>query len=119
MDVAPGDELSYLTMTDDELLHQLRAARPAVDFPAHFQRETWSRIEAAELSSAAGSPGFWGTLLQWVARPVPAMAAVAVMIGGGCLLAVLAGKAHHRQMAEAGYLRSISPFAAARLHPQP
>ena len=106
-------------MTDDELLHQLRAARPVVDIPAHFQRETWSRIEASELSPAARGTGIWGALLQWVARPVPALAAVALMIGGGCLLAVLAGKTNQRQMAEASYLRSISPFAAARLHSQP
>ena len=106
-------------MTDDELLHQLRAAQPAVEFPVQFQRETWSRIEAAELSPSPRGTGFWGALLHWVARPVPALAAVALMIGGGCLLAVMAGKAHHRQMAEAGYLRSISPFAAARQHPQP
>lgn len=106
-------------MTDDDLLHQLRAARPAVAFPAEFQRETWSRIEAAELSAGSCGPGFWSALLQWVARPLPALAAVAIMIGGGCLLAIMAGKADQRQVAEAGYLRSISPFAAARVHAQP
>jgi hypothetical protein len=103
-------------MTDDELHHQMRRARPNFDFSPDFQREIWGRIEATENTAPAYRLGsLWAGLLRWLARPVPAVGLAVVMGSAGCLLAVVREPKTDRNVAEAIYLKSVSPFAAAKL----
>jgi hypothetical protein len=103
-------------MTDDELHHQMRRVRPNFDFSPDFQREIWGRIEATENTAPAYRlASLWAGLLRWLARPVPAVGLAVVMGSTGCLLAVVREPKTDRAIAEANYLKSVSPFAAAKL----
>jgi hypothetical protein len=99
-------------MTDDELSQKLRAARPSLAFPADFQREIWGRIEASELGT---SDPLFTRLMGWLAQPVPAFALLVFMGGMGCLLGLISQRSGSVALAEQGYVKSVSPFAAAHL----
>ena len=105
-------------MNDDELIQRMRTSRPAISFNADFSREIWGRIEAEErLGFFATFSGPWRSLLGWIARPVPAVALTVTMGVVGCLLAT-SNKRPQGQPAEFAYIKSVSPFAAAKIpHP--
>ena len=104
-------------MTDDELHHQMRRVRPNFDFSPDFQREIWGRIEAAENTiPACRLASLWTGLLRWLARPIPAVGLAVVMGGAGCLLAMVREPKANQNVAQATYLKSVSPFLAARLN---
>lgn len=104
-------------MTDDELHQRLRQSPLPIEFPVDFQREIWARIEAAGSgTSAYPAVAIWARLLGWIERPVPAVAMAVVMGGTGCLLAVVLEHRSERRMAESAYVKSVSPFAAAKLN---
>ncbi len=102
-------------MNDDELFQKLRNSRPSCVFPADFQREVWGRIEAEErLSFSASVVERWRSLLGWIARPMQAIALAVIMGVTGCLLAA-GSKRQQNQPAERMYIKSVSPFAAAKI----
>ena len=117
MAIDPKSSISF-AMTDDELHHRMREARPSLTFPPDFQREIWGRIEAAEIGRSTSVVTLLGArLLGWVARPTAAVALAALMGGAGCLAAMMVGRRSAHQLAEMRYLKSVSPFAAANLDP--
>lgn len=102
-------------MNDDELFQKLRSSRPSCAFPSDFQREIWGRIEAEEgLTFSASVVERWRSLLGWIAHPVQAIALAVVMGAIGCLLAT-GSKRGQNQPAEMMYIKSVSPFAAAKI----
>jgi hypothetical protein len=108
---------TIITMTDDELHQRMSRSRLPIDFPVDFQREIWGRIEAAECSGLADRASvLWAGLLGWIARPVPAVALAVLMGVTGGLLAMAVGYRSERPVAEMVYLKSVSPFAAAKLN---
>jgi len=103
-------------MTDDELDERIRGARARLAFPADFQREIWGRIEATESgASPIWLASLWREWLLRIARPVPAVVLVVLMGGGGYVLARVVGGGNARAGEEWTYVRSVSPFAAARI----
>ncbi len=102
-------------MNDDELYHRLRASKPNLPFPAGFQREIWDRIAASEVQNPiARIFSRWPDMIGLIARPIPAVClAFAMGIAGG-LFAVAKGQKDINQLAEARYVKSVSPFEAAK-----
>ena len=105
-------------MNDDELMQKLRSSRPALSFPDEFQREIWGRIESAERPGFfARAAGRWQSLLDWIARPVPAVALTLATGVLGCLIATTSNRSPSPP-AETVYIKSVSPFAAAKIGAQ-
>jgi di/tricarboxylate transporter len=103
-------------MTDDLLHQQLRNARPTVPLPSTFQGDVWGRLEAAEWAREQGSAShILQRCLAWLSRPIPAVALVLLTGSVGCLVAAFANKAEPEKQRETVYIRSVSPFAAAKL----
>ena len=77
-------------MNDDELDSLIRQTHPKPEFPASFQREVWAQIAVAEQQSwATPWKQFSQMLFLWLARPVPAVATVTVMLVAGISLGSL------------------------------
>jgi hypothetical protein len=106
-------------MNDEELYHQLRTSKPNLSFPADFQRKIWDRIATTPRENLiARLLSRWQNVIGLLARPVPAIClALAMGVGGGLLAAVL-GQQQTRQLAEARYVKSVSPFEAAKALPR-
>ncbi len=104
-------------MDDERLYEQMHRARPKFAFPPDYQREIWGRVEAAEL---APRTRMGAQILDWLARPLPALALLLITGLLGCLLAALpkrrgGSKPQEMSAVEMRYVRSVSPFAAAKL----
>ena len=106
-------------MNDDEIDSLIRQTHPKPEFPASFQREVWAQIAVAEQQSwAAPWKQFSQMLFLWLARPVPAVATVAVMLVAGISLGSLTAPDQSESMRTA-YLASINPLKAAHASMQP
>lgn len=105
-------------MNDTELDELIRHSHPEPEFPASFQRDVWTGIALAESRSwsarlARGSESLFGLL----ARPTPALAAVALMLVAGAALGRLAPGGDDVRPTRDSYLASIDPLRVETLLP--
>lgn len=106
-------------MNDDELDSLIRQTHPKPEFPASFQREVWAQIAVAEQQSwSAQWKQFCKMLFLWLARPVPAVATVTVMLAAGISLGSLTAPDQSESMRTA-YLASINPLNKIHTSMQP
>ena len=85
----------------------LRSARPNALLPSTFQHTVWRRIEVAAETTTSGQITQWlSTLFGLLARPLPASAAVMVMVGAGLWL----GSREAGSIDKLSYIHSVSPF---------
>lgn len=101
-------------MNDDQLHQLLRSVELKPEFPPSFQRNVWARIQLEEsLSWKVKLQTTFETFFHWMARPVPAMATVALTIALGASLAFTEENRSKHATAQLAYIESVSPFAAA------
>ena len=106
-------------MNDDELDSLIRQTQPKPEFPASFQREVWAQIAVAGQQSWAGQWQRWSQMLFiWLARPLPAVATVTVMLTAGISLGSLTAPDRGEAMRTA-YFASINPLDAVHTTMQP
>ena len=105
-------------MNDDELDFLIRQTQPKPEFPASFQREVWAQIAVAGQQSWAGLWQRWSQMLfLCLARPLPAVATVAVMLTAGISLGSLTAPDRGEAM-RTTYFASINPLHPAHLPTQ-
>ena len=100
-------------MNEEHLNQLLHAWKVETETPPSFQREVWRRIELAEPPCPAPS-GWLALFLNWVARPVPAVAVCAVALAVGITAGGFARSGPAPSAAEA-YADSINPLAKLAL----
>lgn len=106
-------------MNDDEIDSLIRRTHPKPEFPATFQREVWAQIAVAEQQSWSSQWKQWSQMLfLWLARPLPAVACVTVMLATGISLGSLTTPDQSASMREA-YFASINPLKSAHSSMQP
>lgn len=106
-------------MNDDELDSLIRQTHPKPEIPASFQREVWARIAVTEQQSWSGQWQQWSRMLfLWIARPLPAVATVTVMLVSGISLGSLTAPDRSDVMRNA-YVDSINPLNASHNAMQP
>lgn len=97
-------------MKDSELDQLLKAAGTPDQTTAGFQRDVWSRIEAAETNGwRRGLDRIVGRFLEFFALPPVAVATCAAMVITGAWFGLESGKSN--PAGEVRYVQSISPFA--------
>ena len=102
-------------MNDNELHALIRQTHPKPEFPASFQRDVWACIAVVEQQTWAAR---WQQLLQWIARPAPALAMVLIMLAAGIALGGITASGHSENMRIA-YAASINPIKMAHAAMQP
>lgn len=104
---------------NDELDSLIRQTHPKPKFPASFQREVWAQISVAEQQSWAGQWQRWSQMLfLWLARPLPAVTTVTIMLTAGISLGSLTSSDRGEAMRTA-YIASINPLKTAHNTIQP
>jgi hypothetical protein len=95
---------------NDEKLHQLlHAWKEEPELPVSFQHEVWKKIETNK-AAAPAALGWLVAFLDWLAKPVPAVAACALTLGAGLLTGGMAGgKSADSKLA--AYAHSIDPLS--------
>lgn len=108
--------IRFKNMNDDELHSLIRRTQPKLGFSASFQRDVWARITVAEQQSWAARWRQWSQdMFLWVARPVPAVAVVSVMLVLGAGLGSLTAPDHDTAALRTAYAASINPLKAAHV----
>jgi hypothetical protein len=97
-------------MNDNELDALIRQTHPVPELPASFQREVWARVADAEDRSWTR---LWEVFLAFLARPVPAAATVALMLGAGIGLGSLTAPEAPTTPQRTTYFASINPLSQA------
>lgn len=106
-------------MNDEDLDSLIRQTQPKSQFPASFQREVWAQIAVAGQQSWSGQWQQWSQMLfLWLARPMPALATVTVMLAIGISLGSLTAPDRGEAM-RTTYFASINPLNAALNTMQP
>jgi len=106
-------------MNDDEIDSLIRQTHPKPDMPAAFNRQVWERISVARQRSWRGKwREFADALLLWVARPVPAVTVVTVMLVAGAGLGGLTVSESSASAQRTAYFASINPLHPAHLSEQ-
>lgn len=103
-------------MNDHDLDCLIRQTHPKPDLPASFNRDVWERISVA-------NQGSWGArwheladaLFLWVAKPIPAVAVVTVMLAAGAGLGGLTVNDSSASAQRTAYIASINPLHPAHL----
>jgi len=106
-------------MNDHELDSLIRQSHPKMELPASFNREVWERVSVASPVSAIGS---WREivdgLLLWIAKPVPAVAVITVMLAAGAGLGGFTVSESSASAQRTAYFASINPLHPAHLPTQ-
>jgi hypothetical protein len=106
-------------MNDHDLDSLIRQTHPKPDMPASFNREVWERVSVAGQDSwAAKWHEFADALFLWVAKPVPAVAVVTVMLAAGAGLGGLTANENSASAERTAYFASINPLHPAHLSEQ-
>ncbi|MDI1314865.1 hypothetical protein [Prosthecobacter sp.] len=106
-------------MNDDEIDSLIRRTHPKPDLPAAFNREVWERISiAGQDSLGAKWREFADALFLWVAKPVPAIAVVTVMLAAGAGLGGLTVSESSASAQRTAYFASINPLHPGHLAEQ-
>ncbi|SKA85231.1 hypothetical protein SAMN02745166_01119 [Prosthecobacter debontii] len=106
-------------MNDDEIDYLIRQTHPKPEFSASFQREVWGQIAVVEQHSWPAQCKQWSQMFfLWLARPMPAVATVAVMLTAGISLGNLTTPDQSESM-RAAYIESINPLKATHASMQP
>ncbi|MBB5036361.1 hypothetical protein [Prosthecobacter dejongeii] len=106
-------------MNDDEIDCLIRQTHPKPEFGSSFQREVWGKIAVVEQHSWSAQCKQWSQMFfLWLARPMPALATVAVMLAAGISLGNLTAPDHSDSM-RAAYIESINPLKATNASMQP
>ena len=96
-------------MNDEDLNQMLQSWRQEPELPPSFQRDVWHRIETAGASTSPVTAWF-ADLLNWLARPAPAIATCVLTLGVGFVAGGMVGSADSGTKA-AAYAYSIDPLA--------
>lgn len=95
---------------NDEKLHQmLHTWKVETDLPSSFQRDVWRKIETAQAKPSALAERLT-SFLNWLAKPLPAVATCALTLGAGLVVGGLVGSAQSVSK-PAAYAYSIDPLA--------
>ncbi len=103
-------------MNDHDLDSLIRQTHPKPDMPASFNREVWERISVfGQDTWGAKWREFADALFLWVAKPVPAVAVVTMMLATGAGLGGLTVSENSASAQRTAYIASVNPLHPAHL----
>jgi hypothetical protein len=97
-------------MNDHKLDELLKNAREEVELPTSFQRQVWQEI-AADSNRRMAPWAWWTSLIEWLARPLPAAAAWSLALFGGLLIGYMKPQPTTPADRAAAYAQTINPLA--------
>lgn len=105
-------------MIDDPIDRLLKQAPSGLPVPRSFEREVWARIESEESLAFPSCATRWAeTFFGWLARPMPALATIALGVVLGAVLGMKTGPDPGEAVrGELVYVRSISPLGYQTIH---
>lgn len=101
-------------MTDNELTELVRKSSPPPEFPSSFDRGVWQSIAVRENRKfGAALNRFISENLQWLMRPVGAVATIIGMLVLGAGLGGITSARESETSLKAAYTASINPILSA------
>jgi hypothetical protein len=95
---------------NDEKLHEiLHTWKVETDLPSSFQRDVWRKIEKVQANTSPFA-NWLTSFLNWLAKPLPAVATCALTLGAGLAVGGLV-EGDHSVSKPAAYAYSIDPIA--------
>ncbi|RBP38606.1 hypothetical protein DES53_111125 [Roseimicrobium gellanilyticum] len=96
-------------MNDEKLNQMLHSWKVEAELPPSFQRDVWRKIETAQANTSVFA-NWLTSFLNWLAKPLPAVATCALTLGAGLVVGGLVGR-DQSVSKPAAYAYSIDPLA--------
>lgn len=96
-------------MNDEKLNQMLQTWKVEAELPPSFLRDVWRKIETTQANTSAFA-NWLTSFLNWLAKPLPAVATCVLTLGAGLIAGGLLGGAQSVSK-PAAYAYSIDPLA--------